>query len=214
MLIATSAFAQKKKPAKNTKVDKTVVGQSQNMTAELLKGKDAYRLYLLNGIGKKADTVSLERYAFDPKAPADTKIKNLPENLTITPFTAKGTKLYNITWLEKSLTEVPDKKEDATRTVTQIWNLQSKAMLHSNIQTATKITEILYLDKGKNASQTSEKMRNEGFALTVSPEGDLVMKNRTQENRMSFDTATGKFEAVKNVPQPTAAPAAKPKKKK
>lgn len=215
VLIASSGFAQKtKKPAKGAaKVSKTVVGKGPNMTAELLKGKDAYRLYLLNGVGKKADTVSLERYAFDPKAP-DPKVKNLPENLTIKPFTAKGAKLYNITWTEKSLTEIPDKKEDATRTVTQIWNLDSKAQLYANTQTATKITEILYLDKLKNASQTSEKMRNEGFALTVSPEGDLILKNRTQENRMAYDEATGKYVAVKNAPQPAATPAAKPKKKK
>lgn len=214
-LIASATYAQKaKRPAKGAaaKTSKTVVGKGPNMTAELLKGKDAYRLYLLNGVGKKADTVSLERYAFDPKAP-DVKAKNLPENLTITPFTAKGAKLFNVSWTEKSLTEIPDRKEDATRTVTQIWNLDSKAQLYANTQTATKITEILYLDKLKNASQTSEKMRNEGFALTVSPEGDLILKNRTQENRMSYDEATGKYVAVKSAPQP-AAPAAKPKKKK
>lgn len=207
-MIAGVSFAQKKKtPAKAT-TSKNVLTKNGTMSVELLKGKDAYRLYLLNGVGKKADTVSLERYAFDPKA---TNVKlALPENLTITPFTAKGTKLYNITWLEKSLTEIPDKKEDATRTVSQIWSLDSKAQLHSNVQTATKITEILYLDKGKNASQTSEKMRNEGFALTVANDGDLILKNRTQENRMTYDVATGKFVAVKSAPQTGAAP----KKKK
>lgn len=212
LLMVSSAFAQKsKKPAKGAaKVNKTVVGKGPNMTAELLKGKDAYRLYLLVGVGKKVDTVSLERYAFDPKA-ADPKMKNLPENLTITPFTAKGVKLYNISWAEKSLTEVPDKKEDAVRTVTQIWNLETKAQIYANVQTATKITEILYLDKGKNASQTSEKMRNEGFVLTVTPEGDLVLKNRTQENRMGYDAATDKYVAIKSAPQPGLAPSKKKK---
>jgi hypothetical protein len=209
-LLASPAFAQKsKKPAKGAAVSKTVIGKGPNMTAELLKGKDAYRLYILNGVGKKADTISLERYAYDPKA-VNQKI-TLPENLTITPFTAKGAKLYNIAWYEKSLTEVPDKKEDATRTVSQIWNFDSKAQLYANTQTATKITEILYLDKGKNASQTSEKMRNEGFAMTVSPEGDLVLKNRTQENRMGYDAATGKYVAVKSAPQSAAVPAKKKK---
>lgn len=215
MLMVSAAFAQKsKKPVKGAaQANKTVVGKGPNMTAELMKGKDSYRLYLLNGVGKKADTISLERYAFDPKA-SDSKIKNLPENVLITPFTAKGAKLYNISWTEKSVTEVPDKKEDATRTVSQIWNLGSKAQLYANTQTATKITEILYLDKGKNASQTSEKMRNEGFNLTVSPEGDLILKNRTQENRMAYDDASGKYVAVKNAPQPAPTPAVKAKKKK
>ena len=212
ILISSVSFAQKKKtPAKGAKVEKTVLSKNGNFTAELLKGKDAYRLYLLNGVGKKADTISLERYAYDPKA--TTKV-NLPENLVITPFTAKSAKLYNITWNEKSLTEVPDRKEDATRTVTQIWNLDSKAQLHTNTQTATRITEILYLDKGKNASQTSEKMRNEGFTLTVAPEGDLILKNRTQENRLAYDEATAKYVAVKSAPQPATAAKPGAKKKK
>ena len=210
MAVATASGQKAKKTVKAGAVSKTVVGKGPNITAELLKGKDAYRLYLLNGVGKKADTVSLERFAFDPKA-ANAKVV-LPENLTITPFSAKGAKLHNITWTEKSLTEVPDKKEDATRTVTQIWDLTNKVQLHSNVQTATKITEILYLDKGRNASQTSEKMRNEGFNLAVLPDGDLVLKNRTQENRMSYDAATGKFVAVKSAPQ-TGSPKASGKKK-
>lgn len=210
LLITGASFAQKKKTPAKVASSKTVLTKNGNLTVELLKGKDAYRLYVLNGVGKKADTISLERFAFDPKSTAKV---TLPENLTITPFTAKGAKLYNITWVEKTLTEVTDKKEDATRTVSQIWDLTSKAQLYANTQTATKITEILWLDKGKNASQTSEKMRNEGFAMTISPDGDLILKNRTQENRMSYDAATGKYVAVKNVPQPaTAKPAAKKKK--
>ncbi|SCY04894.1 hypothetical protein [Flavobacterium caeni] len=212
LLITGASFAQKKKKtAAKTSASKTVLTKNGNLTAELLKGKDAYRLYLLNGVGKKADTVSLERFAFDPKSNVKP---TLPEGLTITAFSAKGTKLHNISWTEKTLTEVPDKKEDATRTVSQIWDLTNKVQLHSNVQTATKITEILYLDKLKGASQTSEKMRNEGFNLTISAEGDLVLKNRTQENRMSYDAATGKFVAVKSAPQTGSAakPAAKKKK--
>lgn len=211
VLMTGVSFAQKKKTTAKATTSKTVLTKTGNLTAELLKGKDAYRLYILNGIGKKADTISLERFAFDPKSTAKVV---LPEGLTITPFTAKGAKLHNITWVEKTLTEVTDKKEDATRTVSQVWDLTSKAQLYANTQTATKITEILWLDKGKNASQTSEKMRNEGFVMTISPDGDLILKNRTQENRMSYDAATGKYVAVKNVPQPaaTAKPAAKKKK--
>ena len=70
----TFGYAQKnKKPGKGAVVSKTVIGKGPNMTAELLKGKDAYRLYLLNGVGKKADTVSLERFAFDPSYRFDEK---------------------------------------------------------------------------------------------------------------------------------------------
>jgi hypothetical protein len=187
--------------------------KSGNITAELLKKKDACRLYLLvPDAKKKNDTLSLKTAAYDPKAAPAVRDNNIPTNCTIMPFTAKGVKLYHVSWTEKAFTEIPDKKEDATRTVSQIWNMETKNQLYSNTQTSTKITEILYLDKLKNASQTSEKMRNEGFNMTVTPEGDLVLKNKTQENRMTFDAAEAKFVAVKSAPQPAAS--AKPAKKK
>jgi len=214
VLMTSASFAQKKKtPSKAANTNKTVLTKSGNMTVELLKKKDAYRLYLLvPDAKKKLDTLSLKTAAYDPKAAPAVKDNNVPINCTVTAFTSKGVKLYNITWTEKAITEIPDKKEDATRTVSEIWNLDTKNQLYSNTQTSTKITEILYLDKLKNASQTSEKMRNEGFNMTVTPEGDLVLKNKTQENKMTFDATEGKYIAVKNAPQPAAA--VKPAKKK
>ena len=213
VFISGASFAQKKKtPIKKTSGNKTVLAKSGNLSAELLKKKDAYRLYLLfPDAKKKLDTFSLKTAAYDPNAAAAIRENNVPTNCTITPFTVSGVFLHTISWTEKALTEIPDRKEDATRTITEIWNIATKTQLHSNVQTSTKITEILYLDKGKNASQTSEKMRNEGFVLTISPEGDIILKNRTQENRLSYDAADNKYVAVKSAPQ--AAPA-KAKKKK
>jgi hypothetical protein len=213
LLIVPTAYSQKKKPVKASKAQTTAIAKSGNINAELLKKKDAYKFYLLlaPNAKKQRDTVSLNTFAYDPKAPAATQTANIPTNCVITPFTAKGTSLYSITWIEKSLTEVPDKKEDKTTTVTQIWNLNTKNQLYANSQASTKITEILYLDKGHDASQTSEKMRNEGFAMTITKEGDIVLKNRTQENRLSYDAAEGKFIPVKGTAQP--APAAAKKKK-
>lgn len=212
ILISTCAMAQKKKKPVKANSNKIVLATSGNLSAELLKKKDAYRLYLLfPDAKKKLDTFSLKTAAYNPNADASIRDNNIPTNCTITPFTSKGVSLHSISWIEKAITEVPDKKEDATRTVTEIWNIATKTQLYSNVQTATKITEILYLDKGKNASQTSEKMRNEGFTLTVSGDGDLTLKNRTQENKMSYDAAENKYIAVKSAPQ---APPVKSKKKK
>src|SRR5690606_19867714 len=125
---------------------KNVLATADGLTAELHKKKDSYRFYALlaskEAKGQK-DTLMLKEFN-------DAKTENnLPLECAIKPFTAKGVKLYQISWVEKSYTEIPDKKEDATRTVTQIWNADTKTQLHSNIQTQTKITEILWLDKLK-----------------------------------------------------------------
>lgn len=201
-LIVNIGYSQKsKKGTAKAAAGKTVLAKSGTMTAELFKSKTDYKLYVLVN-NKEKDTLSLKNF------PTTTTKENLPVDFTITPFTAKGTALYNFSWTEKSFTEIPDKKEDRTATVTEIWNAATKTQLHSNVQVATKITEILWLDKGKNASQTSEKMRNEGFVLTLSPEGDIILKNKTQENKLSYNATDDKYDAVKSA-QP-AAPVSKP----
>lgn len=209
VLISGVSFGQKsKKPAKAANANKTVLTKSGNLTAELLKKKNDYSFYVIVDNKTSKDTLSLK------SIPSATTKDNLPTNCTITPFTSKGTPLYSIAWTEKSFTEIPDKKEDKTTTVTEIWNAATKTQLHSNTQVSTKITEILWLDKGKNASQTSEKMRNEGFALTLSPEGDIILKNKTQENKLAYNTTDNKYDAVKSAASATPAPAAKPAAKK
>lgn len=211
VVVTCGANAQKKGTSKSSAkaTGKKTLATADGLVAELNKKKDSYKFYLLvpskEAKGKK-DTLMLKEFE-DAKTD-----NNLPAGCTLKPFTAKGQKLYQVNWTEKTLTEIPDKKEDATRTVTQIWNIDNKAQLYSNTQTQTKITEILYLDKLKNASQTSEKLRNEGFTLTVLPDGDLQLQNKTQQNRMTFDPATGQYIAVKGAPQSGSAPPAKKKK--
>ena len=204
VLISGVSLGQKsKKPAaKATNANKTVLTKSGNLTAELLKKKNDYSFYVIVDNKTSKDTLSLK------SIPGATTKENLPVNCTITPFTSKGTALYSIAWTEKNYTEIPDKKEDKTTTVTEIWNAATKTQLHSNVQASTKITEILWLDKGKNASQTSEKMRNEGFVLTLSSEGDIILKNKTQENKLVYDAAENKYNPVKSAP--AATPATKP----
>ena len=202
VLVTNIGYSQKsKKTTAKSTAGKTTLAKSGTLTAELFKSKTDYKLYVLMN-NKEKDTLSLKTF------PATTAKENLPVNFTITPFTSKGTILFNISWTEKSYTEIPDKKEDRTITVSEIWNATTKTQLHSNIQAATKITEILWLDKGKNASQTSEKMRNEGFVLTLNPEGDIILKNKTQENKLVYNAADNKYDAVKSAAP--AAPASKP----
>lgn len=206
VLISGVSFGQtsKKTAAKTTNANKTVLTKSGNLTAELLKKKNDYSFYVIVDNKSGKDTLSLK------SIPGATTKDNLPTNCTITPFTSKGTALYSIAWTEKSYTEIPDKKEDKTTTVTEIWNAATKTQLHSNTQVSTKITEILWLDKGKNASQTSEKMCNEGFALTLSPEGDIILKNKTQENKLTYNATDNKYDAIKSAAAQTATPASKP----
>jgi len=206
VLISGVSFGQKsKKPVKAAASNKSVLAKSGNLTAELLKKKNDYSFYVIVDNKTSKDTLSLK------SIPGATTKENLPVNCTITPFNSKGTALYSIAWTEKNYTEIPDKKEDKTTTVTEIWNAATKTQLHSNVQASTKITEILWLDKGKNASQTSEKMRNEGFVLTLSPEGDIILKNKTQENKLVYDAAENKYNPVKSAQAstPTTKPAAK-----
>jgi len=210
VFISNIGFSQKSKKtaAKPASAGRTVLAKTGGMTAELFKSKSDYQLYVLVN-NKEKDTLSLKTF------PAATAKENLPANFAMTAFTSKGTPLYSLSWTEKSFTEIPDKREDKTTTVTEIWNVATKTQLHSNVQVSTKITEILWLDKGKNASQTSEKIRNEGFAMTLSPEGDIVLKNKTQENKLVYDAAENKYNPVKLAPAAAAAtkPAAAKKRR-
>jgi hypothetical protein len=137
-----------------------------------------------------------------------TKNNNIPTTCTITPVVVKGTPLYCITWSDNNINEVTEKKEDRTKVYSEIWNPVTKTQVLANVQTTTKITEILWLDKGKNASQTSEKLRREGFEFSMNKEGDVVLKKNKQENKMVYNPTTNVYEDVKS-----SSPTAKTKKK-
>ena len=118
--------------------------------------------------------------------------------------------MHLISWSEKSLNETKDKTENKTVIYSEIWNTLTKTKPLANIQTTTKIKEIQYLDKLKNASQTVEKIRNEGFAFTLTKEGDVNLKNKTQDNTLSYNTSSNVYQNLKDM-APSKATAKKKK---
>lgn len=191
VVASVASYGQKKKPAKGKAVAKTtaakksVLAKADNLSAELLEKKDSYRFYAMSG----TDTLSSKSIPKKNGAPADCKI---------TPFGAKGAKLYAISWVEKYSTgDAKTKLENTTETHTEIWDEGTKTKLYDNTQKVINISEIVWLDANKTASKTVEKIRRDGFELTVTPEGDLLLKNKTQQDRLTYDAAQKKFVAKK-----------------
>lgn len=183
VLFTATTFAQKKKPAKAP--TSTALAKSGNLSVELVKNN----LYLFIANKTKKDTILLKTYT-GTAAPTDCKI---------TPFTAKGTPLHLISWSESSVTETKEKTENKVQVYSEIWNTATKTKPLANIQTTTNIKEIQWLDKLKNASQTVEKKRNEGFEFTLTKEGDVKLKNKTQENMMVYNPTSNVYQNTKDI---------------
>lgn len=203
LLSVAIAGAQSKKPAKPAAKKGPLKGQlakSGNHILEWREKSKETQIYFLSG----KDTVSLKS--------APGKLPEIPATgCVVKPFTAKGSPLCLVSWQEKVVEgDAKSKLENKTITQYRIVDPEQKTVLHENAYTVANITEIVWLDPNKTASKTVEKVRRDGFELTVTPEGDLVLANKTQQDKMTFDVAEKKYVAV-------AAPAAKqavPKKKK
>ena len=184
VLIATATYSQKKKVAKPAAAS-TALAKSGNLSVELVKNN----LYLFIANKPKKDTILLKTY---------TGIAE-PKDCKITPFTAKGTALNLVSWTESSITETKEKTENRVQTYSEIWNTATKTKPLANIQTTTNIKEIQWLDKLKNASQTVEKKRNEGFEFSLTKEGDVKLKNKTQENMMVYNASSNVYQNAKDI---------------
>jgi len=57
----------------------------------------------------------------------------------------------------------------------------TKKVVFSNTDTTTHTSEKVFLDKGKNASETQEKLRREGMHFVLNPDGSILLKNKTSE---------------------------------
>jgi hypothetical protein len=180
----TSTFGQKKKASKSESSSSLV--KLNNLSVALIQNN----LYLvIENKGAKRDTILLKKY----------DAKSNPTECKISAFTTKGTPLHLISWSEKSATETKEKTENKTMQYNEIWNIKVKAKAFSNLQTTTKIKEIQYLDKLKNASQTVDKIRNEGLAFTLTKEGDVYLKNKTQENTLSYNASSNVYQNLKDL---------------
>src|SRR4051812_23410648 len=93
-LCATFTYSQKKKPAKKSSAN--VIAMADNLSATLTPGKDQY---VFEFVADAKDSLFSRKINVSGNAKsAETKNNNLPTACKITPFSAKGTKLYTISW--------------------------------------------------------------------------------------------------------------------
>jgi hypothetical protein len=184
--VSLSAYSQKSKSSKTgakTAAKKTVLAKNAAFATELQEKNNGYKLYVLSG----KDSLQL-------KTMSTAKPENLPADAKLTPFAAKGAKLLSVSWNEKYTTGDPKSKVEAiTETHTQIWDVAAKTKLFENVQKVNNITEIVFLDPNNTASKTVDKIRREGFELSLTPEGDIILKNKTQQDKLGYDAAQKKF---------------------
>lgn len=191
-----TSFAQKKKSTPATKGN-TIIATSGNASAEI--AKDNFYLFIKNGATK--DTMLLKTF----------KTKVTPMNCTIKTFTTKGTPMYLVSWTENNKTETKLKKEEETVTESQIWNPATKVLQIGNTYSSTMITEIVFLDKLKTASETQQKMRKSGYEFTFL-DGDFLLKDKYSSTKYSYNPTSMKYEVAKGA-APTPTPPAKKKKR-
>jgi len=177
-LMFNAVYSQKKKtPQKTTS---SVVAKSDNVSVAISKNS---LFLLISNKGVIKDTILLKTI----------DANSLPTECKILPFLAKGVKLYSVSWVEKKVTETKLKTEDATTVNTELCEVVSKTKLLSNAQTTTKVKEIHFLDAKQTVSETVQKVRNEGFVLSLTKEGDVILKNKTQENKLTYNPTENKF---------------------
>jgi hypothetical protein len=179
-LLSVNSYSQKKKaPAASggfAKVD--------NLIAEVKSGN--FQVTITEN-GKPKDAMIVKA--------ADAKFT--PMNCKLSSFTAAGTKLYLLTWSEKTENKTDLKTEDIATVYSIVYEIPNKKQVFSNTQITNHITEKVFLDKLKNASETQEKIRREGFEFTLNTDGSIIQKNKTQQNNWVYDVAKMEYIAKK-----------------
>lgn len=116
-----------------------------------------------------------------------------PLECKLSAFKANGASLYSLTWVEKSTSKTDTKSEDIVSNCTCILEIPTKKVLFSNTETTNHIIEKVFLDKGKNASETQEKLRREGYHCVLNPDGSILLKNKTSEKTLVYDATKVAF---------------------
>ncbi len=185
VLFSSSNYSQKKKVLK-TVANKTTAGLAKvdNLVAEIKSGNFQITI---NENGKPKDAIIIKS--------ADAKFA--PTDCKLTSFTANGAKLYLLVWSEKTTTKTDLKTENIVTINSQVFDLVTKTQVFSNFQTTNNITEKVFLDKLKNASETQERIRREGFEFILNADGSITQKNKTQENKWIYDAKEVKYNDAK-----------------
>lgn len=179
-LISNVSFSQKKKTVAKkpaaTATSKGVFAKADNLVAEVKSG--TFQL-TINENGKPKDAITIK----------NVDAKFAPTNTKLTAFKANGVALYLLTYTENNILKTDLKTEDMTTVTSIIYEIPTKKQIFSNTQMTNHIVEKVFLDKLKNASETQERMRREGFEFTLNPDGSITQKNKTQENKWIYDVA-------------------------
>lgn len=180
-LVSTGAFAQKKKKSTakkptTTATAKGVLAKVDNLVAEIKAGN-----FQVTIDGKDAITVKT----------VDAKFA--PTNVKLVSFMASGAKLYLLSWTETTQIKTDLKTEDITNVNSVVYEIPNKKQVFSNTQMTNHITEKVFLDRLKTASETQEKIRRDGFEFVLNPDGTITQKNKTQENKWKYDVASMEF---------------------
>jgi hypothetical protein len=180
-LVSVNSFAQKKKKAVAKKPAATsYLAKVDNLTAEVKGGN--FQITISEN-GKPKDAIIVKS--------ADAKFT--PSDCKLTSFTASGTKLYLLVWTEKTMNKTDLKTEDITTIYSNVYEITSKKQVFYNTQLTNHIVEKVFLDRLKNASETQERMRREGFEFILNADGTITQKNKTQENKWVYKADVMEF---------------------
>lgn len=177
-LVCLTSFGQKKKSA----TPKTTAGLAKvdNLIAEVKNGN--FQVTITEK-GKEMDAIIVKS--------ADKSFA--PTTCKLTTFKASGASLYLLSWQEKTNTKTPTKTEDIVTIYTKVYDITTKKEVFSNYQITNNITEQVFLDKNKTASETQNKIRREGFEFTLNPDGSITQKSKNQENKWVYDATKKEY---------------------
>jgi hypothetical protein len=180
VISANYGFSQKKNVTAKSAKETPTLAKTDNLSAEL-KGKTFQVAIFENN--KPIDGIVIKELTDEVK----------PTDVKLTSFLASGIKLYVLQWTEKTNTKTDVKTEDITTMYSVIFDVVSKKQVFSNFEKTNNIVEKVFLDRLKNASETQERVRREGFTLIINPDGTISQKNKSQENKWKYDAAKLEF---------------------
>ena len=178
-IFCTSVYSQNKKKVIPKKATSIVLAKVDNLSAEIVK--ESFYLFINNGV--KKDTLVLKTI----------DVKNVPTECKIMPFKSKAISLYLITWVEKVTSKTDLKTEEVVNVYSEIFDVATKTQVFANTQTTINITEKVFLDKLKNATETQQKIRREGLEFKLNPDGTVTLKSKKQENKLTYHPIEKKF---------------------
>ncbi len=183
-LISINGFSQKKKSSAKKKAVTTATSAGYAKVDNLIADIKSGNFEIISKEKGKPDEAIIVKAADSKFTPLDCKLVS---------FMAEGTKLYLLSWTEKSQNKTDVKTEDITVSNSMVYEITSKKQVFTNTQTTIHITEKVFLDKLKNASETQEKIRREGFECTLNPDGTVLLKNKTAQNTLVYDATKMEF---------------------